>query len=72
MFNWTSVPSGGTVGVLLGSHGWGRGQFYLGFRVLDRPLNKLARRGNALGIMVEGTGSGRRLGDRDSGLPGFQ
>lgn len=41
-----------------------RGQFYLGFRVLARPLNKLARRRNALGIMVGGTGSGRGLGDK--------
>lgn len=64
MFAWTSVPSGGTVGVMLGRHGWGEGQFYLGFRVLARSLNKLARRRNALGIMVGGTGSGRGLGDK--------
>lgn len=70
MFNWTSVPSGGTVGVMMDSHGWGGGQFYLGFRVLARPLNKLARRRNALMMGAHAVVGG--WGTRGGGLPGFQ
>lgn len=54
----------GQLGFCWAGMGGVRGQFYLGFRALARPLNKLARRRNALGIMVEGTGSGKGLGDK--------